>query len=100
MPQTWVKINNLKVENNLSCQILYSYFVMPMLKAFQFKCLSCDNRFERLMCIIFNDVFDIFRELFISHNQVMCMGGYLCNSFTLTGRIELFVFMEIFGSLF
>jgi hypothetical protein len=35
------------------------------------------------MCVIFSDVFDIFRVLFIPHNQVECMGGYLYNSFSI-----------------
>lgn len=37
--------------------------------------------------------------LFIPYNPVICMGGYLYNSFTLSERIEFFVFKEIFGSL-
>lgn len=44
-----------------------------------------------LMWVLLNDVFDILRVLFISHNPVMCIGGYLYNSFTLNERIEFFV---------
>ena len=45
-----------------------------------------------LMWIILNDVFDILRVLFIPHNPVMCVYGYLYNPFKLNEkRIEFFV---------
>ena len=44
-----------------------------------------------LMWVILNDVFDILRVLFIPHNPVICMGGYLYNPFTLNERIEFLV---------
>jgi len=64
---------------------------MLMLTFSNLNVLSVTIDCKWLMWVILNDVFDILRVLFIPHNPVICMGGYLYNSFTLNERIEFFV---------
>lgn len=64
---------------------------MLMLTFSNLNVLSVTIDCKWLMWVISNDVFDILRVLFIPHNPVICVGGYLYNSFTLNERIEFFV---------
>lgn len=71
---------------------------MLMLKFSNSNVWSVTIDFKWLMWVILNDVFDILRVLFMLHHPVMCMGGYLYNSFSLNGRIEFFVFKKYLES--